>query len=623
MAADTNNPAADADGLFASGFPDAVQFWNSAASIADSKNYSPADAMAFLNQARAHCNMFTRAYQLPPPESGRPITTPIALFGEWCVYLLADMFDAEAGNSGNANGVAGGFAKLASLTTAGTPALRLDAAIDIARVATAWYNAPSNLPLFPSPIPPLPSQANSQQWMGFLEQGLNMAGMLAFAIPTAGAFIGGVLQATSALLHIFCPGPDPQSQAESIILNKVAAEFTQQEIQSAKINIDTASGFLVNLINILGSDAVTSLPMSAMGDWTENQISSQLDPVYIPQVRNALETLGSNDNVTVPGVIEALVYGISTYLALLRQKVVVDLTRAAVAKQYDPQNLEGAFNLLGDVVGDFVNFREAVVGDEVVPPVAQSGIANWACQLNDYLFQMVAGRLAQIQVDYLPPPLFEIGDKGSPKGTTQTVGKVSLLPKLPGKSQIALAKMQICYDFLQPYVASVAQALDASYDRHFQCIDSWIASIDQWAQMLPAITPDWAPTVLSWTAASPQGTVWIDGTKVRYAACYANAQCASPQGSWSEPVTVAGQALPMLQLQVDQVGSASCYYILRQIMPPGASDWNGVVYVGAPDMPPPATPANGGPQTMNWTDQDTTSVGSHAAAAVPSNLAHA
>ena len=263
--------------------------------------------------------------------------------------------------------------------------MRRDAVTDIARLSTAWLG---EKPLFPSPIPPLdPTSKNGPAWMQYLQGGLTVAGTAALAVPVVGPYIGPGLQALSALLHIFFPNNGGTRYPD--VLADVKTLFVQQEIQDAATGVYSDGSWLMSIYNLL--DAAGDVPPDGMGPWLTANIQTPIsEKLSSDTLTDAdIQTLVSLANV--PGAIELIVYGVSTYIALCRAQVANDLTLASLSQSNG--DLAGCLDMLTSANLDFIRFQRLL---PALPARRRRKYANWACQLNGLLFQVAAGRLIQI-----------------------------------------------------------------------------------------------------------------------------------------------------------------------------------------------------------------------------------
>jgi hypothetical protein len=562
----------DAQTVWNGAADDNQKFWSDTMSLVTAKKYSNQNVMDLLNAFRANCDKaYAGRYTLPDIEGLTFAQSPMQIFAS----LAASSYDAGV----MLNAVTAVLGSAAEMNMVAPPGnlYRRDAAIDVARVALAWYGG---LTLFPSPIPAVSS--SDDPVMGYVEQGLNICGVLVLAVPTVGPLMSGALQAMSAVLSIFFPGPNATDQAYAALSQQIAASFEQAAVTSAANGLYADGGWLGELYDLMAAPETADLQPAELKCWLIKNVQTQLAGKLAGNTTTLPNLLTLKNWVNAPGVIELFAYGISVYLGLCRQMLVTDLTLAQIAQARNA-DIDLCLQDIASAIVAFTQFKHAIIGD---PDPPQSTISNWSAQLNAMLFQVAAGRLAQIPAPSKAGSEFAAWDKGTPKGKPPT--GLGVLGKNSPKVMQAFSE----------YVISVAAALDALYAPHFACINSWNQSLADWSQKLPVFGPVAAPSIASWTLTAPQGTVWVKGAQIRYAYSYANSTGTSPNGPWSQPVTVDAQACPVLQLQPDPSGSGTAYWIFRQVCPPGASAFNGTIAIGSPDS-----------SQTEFTDTDTTTLG--------------
>src|SRR5688572_18324512 len=92
--------------------------------------------------------------------------------------------------------------------------------------------------------------------------------------------------------------------------------------------------------------------------------------------------------------------------------------------------------------------------------------------------------------------------------------------------------------------------VDAKYEAVTSGVAKWNENADSWSENKPPRVPAHAPAVSrkpeEWAAAAPQGEKWVHGAKVRYAVAFKNSKGGTPIGPWSDWVTVADRAFPLV-----------------------------------------------------------------------------
>jgi hypothetical protein len=168
--------------------------------------------------------------------------------------------------------------------------------------------------------------------MNFVQDAVGVASTLAFAVETYGPFISGAVQGVGGLLKIFFPGSDTEFAA---LASQVESEWEQQDVDQAVNQLVADADWLTDLYNHLNDPAFSSTPVTSHGEWLINNVR---DPLYAKLSGNTPTTanlINLRDWIDVPGVIESMVFGVSTYISLCRQQVATDLVLASIAQQND------------------------------------------------------------------------------------------------------------------------------------------------------------------------------------------------------------------------------------------------------------------------------------------------
>ena len=359
-------------------------------------------------------------------------------------------------------------------------------------------------------------------------------GTLLWALPPPWSAVSA---AAATLVEMLIPRPEPTFTLvdATIVLEQY---IDQQELGSWASQIKGFSEYIVS-------------QQSVMAAWGTKPNTGYIRDVLLPKLRQMTTPGGNsvydgiehlenfcNSHLNRPPKdlqqpVELLCMGVS--LQLLGLKMILQLEAVLAGEADEDGDDEAAAAGTRTWLDDYVNFQQAVSG------TPDHSIDGWADRITALIAAIVAKRLEHINDPYQyqgQPPMMPYGQSNwsEYRGWTFIDSAVSSDPKTHfergpfGKPAHCLEdppllpnpNVQQAHD---AYYQSIRDSVEADYAPSNNVTAKWRASIADWNQKLPPPPPQAAPrpsTPSPSVASTPQGSGWVDGAHVQYAAAFVN-----------------------------------------------------------------------------------------------------